>query len=83
MRSPVNLLDLSPGRAAFVRSVRPVSAHDPIARRLGELGFVAGEVVRVVLQGPLGGDPLLVELGGTRFALRRAEAARVVVESGA
>ncbi|MFC4728175.1 FeoA family protein [Coralloluteibacterium thermophilus] len=52
-------------------------ADDPIARRLGELGFVPGETVRVVAVAPLGGDPLVVEIGDTRFALRRSEAARV------
>jgi len=40
---------------------------------------VQGEPVRVVAQGPIGGDPLLVQIGFTRFALRRAEAARVQV----
>ena len=45
--------------------------------RLRELGFVAGEGVEVVAAGPLGAEPLLVQVGFTRFALRRAEAARV------
>ena len=79
----VNLLDLPLGAFAVVRGIRPVSEQDTIARRLGELGFVAGETVRLVVQGPFGADPLLVELGGTRFALRRAEAARIELESGA
>ena len=46
-------------------------------RRLRELGFVAGEEVQVVAGGPFGADPLLVQVGFTRFALRRVEAARV------
>ncbi|EPX99428.1 iron transporter FeoA [Ralstonia sp. AU12-08] len=50
---------------------------DPISQRLRELGFVTGEVVRVVAVGPFGGDPLVVQVGFTRFALRRQEAARV------
>jgi ferrous iron transport protein A len=29
----------------------------------------------------MGGDPLLIQIGFTRFALRRAEAARVSVRS--
>ena len=44
-----------------------------------ELG--EGEPVRVVAVGPMGGDPLLVQIGFTRFALRRAEAARISVRS--
>ena len=36
-----------------------------------------GEQVEVVAAGPLGAEPLLVQVGFTRFALRRTEAARV------
>ena len=54
---------------------------DPIAQRLRDLGFVQGEPVRVVAAGPLGGDPLLIQIGSTRFALRRSEAARVHVSA--
>jgi ferrous iron transport protein A len=62
-----------------VLRVDSVGSVDPIAERLRELGFVAGEPVRVVASGPLGGEPLLVQVGFTRFALRKAEAARVRV----
>ena len=62
---------------AIVASVEDHGANDNIARRLRELGFVAGEEVEVVAQGPMGGEPLLVQVGFTRFALRRSEAARV------
>ena len=36
--------------------------------------FVPGATVRVVARGPLGGEPIAVQLGSTRFALRRSEA---------
>jgi ferrous iron transport protein A len=62
-----------------IHDVEDSQLNDPISRRLRELGFVRGEPVRIVAQGPIGGDPLLVEIGFTRFALRRAEAARVQV----
>ena len=62
-----------------VQSVQDHHPNDPIARRLRELGFVAGEPVRIVAQGPVGAEPLLVQVGFTRFALRRSEAARVQV----
>jgi ferrous iron transport protein A len=74
---PLN--DLPRDTDATIREVVAQGAHDPIAVRLAELGFVQGEPVRVVARGPVGGDPLLVQIGYTRFALRRAEAARVVV----
>ena len=67
----------------FVESVEDRQPHDPIARRLRELGFVAGEQVQIVARGPLGAEPLLVQVGYTRFALRRIEAARVRVAAPA
>jgi ferrous iron transport protein A len=74
---PVQLNNLPQGITATVHAVEDTHDDDSIARRLRELGFVAGEAVRVVAKGPLGGDPLLVRIGGTRFALRCGEAARV------
>jgi len=75
----VRLSELKKGASAVVREVEDAHAADPIARRLRELGFVSGEPVRVVASGPIGGDPLLVQIGYTRFALRRAEAERVLL----
>ncbi len=77
----MRLSELARGRAATIRSVDDVGSADPIALRLRELGFVGGEAVRVLAQGPFGGDPLLVKIGFTQFALRRAEAERVHVEA--
>ena len=67
---------------AIVASIEDHGANDNIARRLRELGFVAGEEVEIVAQGPLGGEPLLVQVGFTRFALRQVEAARVRLRAG-
>jgi len=75
----VRLSDLAKGATAVIHEVEDVNLNDPISRRLRELGFVQGEPVRIVAQGPIGGDPLLVQIGFTRFALRRAEANRVRV----
>ena len=60
-----------------VQSVQDHHPNDLIARRLRELGFVAGEPVTIVAKGPVGAEPLLVQVGFTRFALRRSEAGRV------
>jgi len=65
---------------AVVDSVQDLQANDPIARRLRELGFVRGEEVRLVAKGPVGGEPLLVQVGFTRFALRISEAKRIVID---
>jgi len=75
----VTLSDLALYSSALVESVQELHANDAIARRLKELGFVKGEEVRRVARGPVGAEPLLVQVGFTRFALRRSEAARIVV----
>lgn len=79
----MRLSELSRGVSAVISGVDDVAQPDVIAGRLRDLGFVAGELVRIVAQGPFGGDPLLVQIGYTQFALRRAEAARVSVEMAA
>lgn len=78
---PVRLSELPKGITAVVDRVDDAHAADPIAQRLRDLGFVDGEPVRVVAIGPMGGDPVLIQIGYTRFALRRAEAARITVRS--
>lgn len=47
--------------------------------RLRDLGFVAGARCDVIARMWLGGDPLVVRIGGSTFALRRAEAAAIRV----
>ena len=77
------LSDLPAGQAATIERVENRMVVDAIAARLRDLGFVAGEPVRVVARGLIGADPLVVQIGFTRFALRRAEAARVIVQAAA
>ena len=48
--------------------------------RLRDLGFVAGARCEVVARMWFGGDPLVVRIGGSTFALRRAEAAAIHVQ---
>lgn len=79
--SLMNLSELPLGAPATVLEVSAAQAADPIAQRLRDLGFVAGEPVSLVALGPFGADPLLVQIGFTRFALRRSEAARVLIET--
>ena len=76
---PLKLSDLPHRTAATVQAVADAAPNDAIARRLRELGFVDGERVEVLAAGPVGAEPLLVQIGFTRFALRRSEAARVQV----
>ncbi len=76
----MTLCDLPAFAPAVVTGVRDLTDADSISRRLRELGFVDGEEVRVVGRGPIGREPLLVQVGFTRFALRRAEADRIEVD---
>lgn len=89
----MRLSDLSKNATAIILSVEDLHAtdsvehhasvgkFDSIAHRLKELGFVPGELVRLITVAPFGGDPILVQVGFTRFALRRSEAKRILVEA--
>lgn len=48
---------------------------------LEEIGFIPGEQVMVTARSLPGGDPLVVRVGGSTFALRLVEAACVHVEA--
>lgn len=52
-----------------------------VTLRLKELGFLPGAQLKVIGFGLLGSDPLAVQVNGTKFALRRAEAAKIRVEA--
>jgi Fe2+ transport system protein FeoA len=73
----VKLSDLPVGSAGIVRSVDQGAAGQ--GRRLREVGFVPGTVVRVERRAPLG-DPTVYFVRSTRFALRRAGAELVDVD---
>ncbi|MCB1744269.1 MAG: ferrous iron transport protein A [Gammaproteobacteria bacterium] len=76
------LADLPKGARATILGM-PESASQMITQhmhRLAELGFLPGEVVRVVALGIPTGDPIAVRLGRATFALRRFEAALIEVE---
>ncbi|WP_336944768.1 FeoA family protein [Asaia sp. HN010] len=74
-------LDTLPkGSYAVISQVVPRMDNDPIALRLGELGFIPGAPVEIVATGPVGHDPIAVRLGSTCFALRRGEASRITLK---
>ncbi len=75
-------LDLaSIGRVLCVLQVEAPNSAPEWARWLEEIGFIPGERVMLVAHGLPGGDPLVVRIGQSTFALRRAEAACVRVTS--
>lgn len=75
----MNLSQLTVGQEAHVQAVTPQGEGDAIAMRLLDLGFVPGEAVRCIALAPFGGDPILVQVGFTRFALRASEAVRIQI----
>ena len=62
--------------------VLSVRGEDVITRRLMEMGVVPGVSVRMIKSAPFG-DPLEINVRGYSLALRRNEAASVVLEKGA
>lgn len=82
LRATAVVVDVADAHAEGAR-LGALRAHDPVARRLRELGFVAGEPLKLLARGPVAAEPLLVQVGYTRFALRRAEAARIRIQPDA
>lgn len=79
----VRLSELRVKQTATVTKVNRSSDEngqpDLIASRLETLGFVAGTRVQIVTKGIFGGDPILVKVGFTQFALRKVEAEKVEI----
>ncbi len=75
----VPLADLGMHVRAVVQEVRAPTAMPDWATWLAEIGFLPGESVQVIARGAPGGDPLVVRIGDSTFALRKAEAACVLV----
>lgn len=70
--------DFQPCRIAAIHP----PAHAPEwAAWLAELGFLPGEMAMLMARAP-GGDPLVVRVGSSTYALRRLEAACIEVAAG-
>jgi ferrous iron transport protein A len=76
---PASLAQAAIGDALFVRTVSAPRHAPEWADWLEEIGFLAGEPVCVMAKGVPGSDPLVVRVGQSTFALRRAEAECVAV----
>jgi len=78
----IGLLDMPLHQDGYVVGVAiALSDEADLAVRLGELGCLPGEPIRVIAKAALGG-PLAVRVAGATFALRRSEAAAVLVTMG-
>ena len=65
-------------RCVVAALTAPVAAPEWL-HWLEDIGFIVGEIVTVTGKSVLGGDPLVVRVGASTFALKRAEAACVQV----
>jgi ferrous iron transport protein A len=79
MTALLTLDQLAAGRLATVVALQPPEENPEWHRQLLDLGFLPGESVQVLRRAAPGGDPLAVRVGGSTYALRRAEAASVQV----
>ncbi len=70
----MNLANAAVGTSVVIQDL--VATEDGLERRLEDLGFLPGTVVRVERRAPLG-DPTVYELRGSRLALRK-ESARLI-----
>ncbi|SCC72549.1 FeoA family protein [Acinetobacter albensis] len=78
----MRLSDLKVKQTAIISKVNRtleagISEQDLVASRLETLGFVPGTKVQVITKGIFGGDPILIQVGFTRFALRKVEAEKI------
>jgi ferrous iron transport protein A len=76
------LAELPDGKEGTVAALTQVAGLDgdqasALMTRLRDLGFFAGARCKVVARMWPGGDPIAVRVGGSTFALRRAEASAV------
>jgi len=79
MTSPsVPLFNLPNGDAGIVQHVLAPTTAPEWQRWLSEIGFIPGERVQVMTRAMPGGDPLVVRVGDSTFALRKAEAACIL-----
>jgi len=69
------LSKLEKGDQGIVREVK-----GPDVARLMEMGFIKGERVEVLHEGPIGRDPMAVRVRGGILALRRSEAQWIYLE---
>lgn len=78
---PRTLADLAPGESGRVLSI-DLACRGAQRRRLLDLGVVPGTAITAVMQSA-GGDPMAYEIRGALIALRRTQAAWIVLDDRA
>lgn len=79
--SSMSLADVPIGERFVVKAVLADPTVPEWQQQLEDIGFIAGEPVSLMAKGALGGDPLVVRIGLSTFALRKAEAACILLET--
>jgi ferrous iron transport protein A len=72
--SRLSLAQVEMGKSYIVDQVAVPDSQSDWAQQLEDIGFIPGEPVAIMARGMLGGDPLVVRIGLSTFALRKAEA---------
>jgi len=67
-------------RIAQLKSEQDTGIDQERMRQLFELGFIKGESVIVLRRTMPGSDPMVVRVGTSTFALRKAEARTIGIE---
>lgn len=75
-----SLADIAIGEPCIVRQLIAPAAMPEWSTQLEDIGFIAGEPVTLMARGAFGGDPLVIRIGLSTFALRKAEAACILVD---
>jgi len=63
-----------------VTKVNSFNLMPEIEHQLAEIGFIPGEKVTVLRKNLFGGDPMMIRIGLSTFALRKQEAQLIEVE---
>lgn len=74
------LADIAIGEKCVVRQLLAPPGMPEWQMQLEDIGFIVGEPVTLMARGAFGGDPLVIRIGLSTFALRKAEAACVLVD---
>lgn len=71
------------GKPAIITAIDRAACDPATIRRLYEMGFDEGVDVEVLHRGPVGGCPIALRVGNVTIAIRRAQAALILVEPAA
>jgi ferrous iron transport protein A len=79
-RQNMNLDQADLRQPCKVKTVQAAPEFSDMARQLEEIGFLPNEQVTVLTRGFPDGDPLVVRVGLSSFALRRHEAQMIILQ---